>query len=535
MKTRTIRRIGKFFLAWQLAFSLTNCGTEFDGLMSSESSGAGSPNAETIQSPVIGEEISQLALSTNTPVTIPTSDQDGAVLMVVSQASDGGFHGFEIRPQAPDQSPPAIVLNTSRLSLDANDESEATAFLHQELRRAERDFTIEDTAKPVPHDLKWLSTENKRDFKVIRDFTNTSDYSIVTAQMIHSGEHFDLYADERDLAKLDPDNLNHLIANYETVLPLELGLLGQASDIDGTGKFTILFTREINAMAIRYGGLVTGFFYAIDLMDDKKYPASNEMEIFYVMVPDPEAEFTPAVPESLAWDIIAGVFVHELQHMINFNERFFVRGLPPEEGWLNEALSHFMEDIYDFSEAGPENPSRVGRYLDNPANICIVCGTTLEERGGSYLLLRYLYEQAEQGELYAVENGQDLIRRFLDSNERGIKNLKESAFGHPDADLDWREFLAQFGLATYFAGSDLMEDLQLDFLGLDLRGLQNDGRGTYLSGPALISPATLPFSHVMQGNSIAYFYLPLELLERHDGQFQIILNAPEDFQVFVIK
>lgn len=541
MKKQTIRHVGKFITVVQLVFFLTNCGAEFDGLASSQNSDSDSPSAQTITSPVVGGQISQLTLTDSTPVTIPTSDQNGAVLMVVSQSSSQEFRDLEIQAATPGAANSNI--NAEFLTQDdTGTDHDATTELHLSLREAESELDVNDVPPPaIRYSSKALTTGENRTFKVIRDFSNTSDYGTVTAKLIHESEFFDVYIDERDESKISGDDLKNAIVEFERVLPVELSTFGHPSDINQDGKFAVLFTQEINAMAIRYGGLVTGFFYAIDLMDDKKYPSSNEMEVFYVMVPDPEAKFSPTVPVELAWDIISGVLVHELQHMINFNVRFFERGLPPEESWLNEGLSHLIEDIYSmdihgyFETAGAENPSRVARYLDNIANICITCGTTLEERGGTYLFLRYLYEQAEQGALYNVDNGLDLLNRFLDSEERGIKNLKASAFGNADSDEDLAEFLAQFGLATYFAGSDSQQDPRLEVLGLDLRGLQSDSRGTYLSGPSVIAPTTLPLHHVVSGHSISYIQLSPQLLSETQGSFKINIANPEDFQVFVIK
>lgn len=540
MTTGAIRRIGEFILVWQLAFFLTNCSADFGELTSSESSDANESGAATITSPVVGGHISQLELDVTTPLSFDENDQGDAVLMVVSLSSNGEFQEFEIKASSSVATGPASNLRASFLA-NAED-ADMTAALHLELLDAEMDLSANDVPPPRPL-LAVKNTEqgSQRDFKVIKDFSNTDDYNTVSAKLVYESELFQIYIDERDQDKFTKADFDSLIANYENVLPLELDTFGAPSDIDDNGKFAILFTQEINAMAIHYGGLVTGFFYAIDLMDNKKYPASNEMEVFYVMVPDPKGQFTPAVPTSLAQDIIGGVMVHELQHMISFNERFFVRGLPPEEAWLNEAISHLIEDIYSanpdgyMETSGPENPSRVARYLESMVNICFVCGTTLEERGGSYLFLRYLYEQAEHGQLYKVTNGIDLLSRFLNSSERGLKNLKETAFGAPENDEDFAEFFSQFGLAVYFAGSEIRADPQLGFDGLDLRGIQDDSRGTYLNGPSLIAPTEFPFTHVMEGYSIAYIQLSPELLSQGSGHFNLIMSQPEQFQAFVIK
>ena len=68
----------------------------------------------------------------------------------------------------------------------------------------------------------------------------------------------------------------------------------------------------------------------------------------------------------------------------------------PEENWLNEGMSHFMEDWAGY---GVENPSRYAMYLASPSTYGVVTQSSpnLMERGASYLFLRFLYEQASDG------------------------------------------------------------------------------------------------------------------------------------------
>ena len=540
LKTGSMRKVWELIFVWQLVFSLTNCGSEFGELLSSENSDANGFTSQTITSSVVGGHVSRLEIDASaTPLTLSGSDND-TVLMVVSQIPDGEFQGFEIRSTSSVPQAPASNIRAGFLQDDVSSVMD-TESLHLLLRDNETTFDPADVPETPRYAVKNLNTGGKRTFKVIHDFSNTDDYSTVTAVKVHDHPDFEIYMDERDLGKFNKTDFDRLIQKYESVLPVELDWLGHPSDIDHNGKFAILFTQEINAMTMRFGGLVTGFFYAIDLMDDTKYPASNEMEVFYSMVPDPSDEFQPSVPTALAYDIISGVLVHELQHMINFNKRFFERGLPPEEGWLNEGLSHLIEDIYSLDDngymtsSGAENPSRVGRYLSDITNICFVCGSSLEERGGSYLFLRYLYELAESGYLNNTPSGADLIRNFILSNQRGLKNLNDSAFGYPEAFTDFTEVLAQFGLGTYFSGSNEENPIMMEFSGIDLRGLQNDSRGTYLNGPSLLVPKFFPFSQVMEGYSVSFVQIPSDLLLQSGGKFEFIVNDPKNFQAYIIK
>ncbi|MBF0106732.1 MAG: hypothetical protein HQM16_15575 [Deltaproteobacteria bacterium] len=74
------------------------------------------------------------------------------------------------------------------------------------------------------------------------------------------------------------------------------------------------------------------------------------------------------------------------------------------------------------TSSGLENPARVSSYLSEVSDVCFTCGTSLRERGGSYLF-RYLYEQAELGNLPAVDSGNELLSALVDTDLRDVENV----------------------------------------------------------------------------------------------------------------
>src|SRR5207245_9257475 len=70
----------------------------------------------------------------------------------------------------------------------------------------------------------------------------------------------------------------------------------------------------------------------------------NHGEIFYSIVADPTATLSCAHTSGEVDSIAPGTFVHELQHMINFAEHI-LRGTTTEEGWLDEGLSKYAEEL----------------------------------------------------------------------------------------------------------------------------------------------------------------------------------------------
>src|SRR5262249_42006767 len=81
--------------------------------------------------------------------------------------------------------------------------------------------------------------------------------------------------------------------------PLDLQNFGQPTDIDHNNRVLIFFTKEVNKLTPRgANGVVGGFFFDRDLFptsDNANFqgcPTSNVGEMFYVLVPDPNAIFS---------------------------------------------------------------------------------------------------------------------------------------------------------------------------------------------------------------------------------------------------
>src|SRR5262249_62155774 len=117
-----------------------------------------------------------------------------------------------------------------------------------------------------------------------------------------------------------------------------------------------------------------GFFWGGDLFKRNEYPASdpcpqsNEQEMFYLLVPDPQGTIngnqrtTVTVRQGTR-----GVIAHEFQHMINQGVRMFnpaVKNL--ETPWLNEAMSHFAEEAVGRAERGFGDMETLTFFSVNP-------------------------------------------------------------------------------------------------------------------------------------------------------------------------
>lgn len=325
---------------------------------------------------------------------------------------------------------------------------------------------------------------DSRTFKVLSNLASTKDYVEVTATVKCVASNVLFYVDTSVGSSLLSDaDIQSLCSSFDPQVAREKELFGDFSDVDGNGKVIALFTPQVNRLGALGGGIVTGFFLASDLYPSSaSNPASNDAEILYIMVPDPSGTYGSSVSRDFALsNLLPAVLPHELQHAINYNQHVFIAHGSSEVSCLNEGLSHLTEDLMG---QGEENASRYGIYLKNPQSYPVVsCSQAgIGSRGGTYLFLRYLYEQSD--------NGNAFLRRLIQSNLTGIKNV-EAAFAGRDLGFDqFGEFFLRWAVAL----SGITQDSRFAFHerakdsatgrwdGACVVCNADDGRGTVLNG-----------------------------------------------------
>ncbi len=498
----------------------------------SESDTTETDGTSTTADAAVGGNVASLT-TTSSGAEIDLSDvatDEEIVVMLYSFSTTATSNAFEMAGSASES-----AQITSMLHDDETDQTESqadgdlTEEFHLRLRALEENLdpnaALTNGEAGASRSLVRYSTlGTTRTFKVLNSFSNSSSYDTVTAELRYANDYFEFYVDERNDAALDDTDLEAIADQFAATIPLERSMFGDESDVNGDDKFAVLFTQSVNELGGSSGGMVTGFFYAVDLFDSTSYPVSNEMEIYYTFVPDPSGDYGSAVTKSFALsNIYPGVLPHEYQHMISFNMHYNVNGGSAEVGWLNEGLSHLAEDIHSATDAdfmeftGDENPARVETYLESIDSICFTCGTSLSQRGGSYLFVRYLYEQAQLGNLPNVTTGFALLNNLLDTDLRSDDNIINAAFGDAGTDADLVSTMGLFGLAVYLDDTDTNTDDRLGFTGIDLRTTQDDNRGTVLSGPAIQSVTSLPFTDTLTGATLTYLRMTGETLQNSGG------------------
>ncbi len=216
-----------------------------------------------------------------------------------------------------------------------------------------------------------------------------------------------------------------IAATFDTlVYPMDTTAFGAPSNVSGHGKVILFYTKHVNSLTPPSTNSYTigGFFFARDLYPKtartgfQACPSSNEAEMFYLLVPDPDGTVNNnRRSKTEVTTLNLGTIAHEFEHLINSGRRLYVNttAVPNEESWLDEALAHTAEELLFyrmtgytsrqnlgltqlqaqstlFSNFGSQNLSRLYTYLINPElNSPYAPNDSLATRGASWSFLRF--------------------------------------------------------------------------------------------------------------------------------------------------
>lgn len=167
---------------------------------------------------------------------------------------------------------------------------------------------------------------------------------------------------------------------------------GAPTDIDANGRVAVFFTPGVNLIPGPTGSFIGGLQAGRDLFPVTSCPGSNEGEIFYMPVPDPNKTLNANyATKSALSNIVLATLVHEFQHLINLGRRVYVNGASgAEEIWLNEGLSHIAEELlyYEASGNSPRSNIDLSTVTSSQAQLNAINTYQLQnlERLGSYML-----------------------------------------------------------------------------------------------------------------------------------------------------
>jgi len=378
--------------------------------------------------PSCGAHGTQLSLAVGADTSLNPTTDSGCVTFAANTSPDtaeylvlpwsGGGAPGSSAPFVLQSAAPVASLSVSRLAPAPPDTRGATplAFDHflRELGRSRRYPPVDRSAPAATTGLPQPSPAagppvvgSKRAFKVCANSTCSTTVNVrAVAQAVgaHIAIYIDSLAPSPGLSAADLDSLKTV---FDTRLyTLDTVTFGHVSDIDSNTVVIVLMTNQVNKLTPKSqctSGYIAGFFFPGDL--DPAFAASyNNGEIFYSIVADSTGTLSCAHKPS---DVRYGTpvtFTHEFQHMISFVEHVLVRNGNSEEGWLDEGLSKYAEEIAGRSFGDNAHFSQYAfgdaydsyQYLlatgDSPLLIPADNGT-LAMVGASWLFTRYIVDQ----------------------------------------------------------------------------------------------------------------------------------------------
>jgi hypothetical protein len=361
---------------------------------------------------------------------------------------------------------------------------------------------------------------DRRAFRVCDKVTCSAveDFAAVTAEAKYVGDHAVLYQDLEAPPGFGEQDFLEMGELFDAELyEVATRAFGSESDVDLDGRMQILLTPIVNGLTEEAQcdeSFITGFFFPIDIdpiyANDER---SNQAEIFYSMVPDPDGTVTCDHTVRKVKRLVPITFIHELQHMINFSQHVLVRAGRSERTWLNESMSHIAEELaaVHFEALGNEerfndfainNLFNSYKYLEDPEQHSLMYRTgsgTIEERGAGWLFLRWV----------ADKFGEDILRQLSETDLVGTENVM-TATGEPMARM-----LADWFLANYVSDNPALASVpdRLEYDSWDLRRAfaslhaQDPAlfEGEFPLEPAVFSGGDFDVSGTMRSGSGAYF------------------------------
>jgi hypothetical protein len=412
--------------------------TVLAGACSSDSSGPGNPST-------CGARGTELTLAVAAYQSVDPATDSGCVTISANTSADtaeylvlpwsaGGTPGtsapFTLQSAAAQPSPIAQGLFAHTPALTGARGTAAMSFdrflRHMSRTRSYPQLSV--SSQPVTASPPVVGSV--RAFKVCSNLT-CSAIDTVGAVAKAVGTHIAIYVDTLAPSPgLDSATLAGIQQTFDSRLyPLDTATFGAVSDIDGNSVVIVLMTNTVNKLISKSrcmtDGYVAGFFFSGDIAPGAAAQFNNG-EIFYSIVADPSATLSCAHTEADVKVITPVIFTHEFQHMINFVQHVRIRGGEEEDGWLDEGLSKYAEELAGrsylpaaqdtFSFYAFNSVADGYSYLQDPASspLMIPADTgTLAEVGASWLFTRFIVDRF----------GASLAGKLVQSSQTGAANV----------------------------------------------------------------------------------------------------------------
>ncbi len=278
-----------------------------------------------------------------------------------------------------------------------------------------------------------------RSFHVASSLTGDS-YATVGARVAYVGANVIVYIDTLAPAGgFTPAQLSAFGLLFDqTLYPIDTTAFGSPTDLDNNGHVIMLMSPTVNAQVTTAEctseGYVAGFFDPGDF-DGSSDANSNQGEVFYSIVPDPNGLVSCSHTVTDVGTDVPATFMHELQHLINYSQHVVVSGSDPFSSWMDEGMSIVAEELgsvyYEQKCPYPQASCRTGsagqffpdssqgfvggflydsyEYAFLPDTATITLSNDSENgfswRGGAWLFTRWFSDQVGSTALRQLERG----------------------------------------------------------------------------------------------------------------------------------
>ena len=262
-------------------------------------------------------------------------------------------------------------------------------------------------------------------------FGQVEEDATVTATLVAVGTRSLSYLDNAtspSAGSITVDDILRMADRFDRDYGRSVNVFGAPSDVDGDGRVLFLFTPLVD----RVGDRVAGFYSARSLRPPGE--GGNGADMMFI-------------GPSLPIPFYASLLAHEFQHLINFNQHALVRNGDSEESWLNEGLSHVIEDIVDEHVEGG-NGNLVETYMSSPERYALTGAASLNRgiRGAAYLFLRGLVD----------EFGEGVLASLTQTGLKGRANVERVTGGN------LKDHFRSFVARSFLSGNGLTDDALLN-------------------------------------------------------------------------
>jgi hypothetical protein len=253
---------------------------------------------------------------------------------------------------------------------------------------------------------------------------------------------------ENPIGEVSAETISAVLTNFESVvLPRQRQVFGEESDVDANGRVDVLLSYTVN----QYGAVA----YVSGCDIGAASCAGNDGEILYMGYPDPDDRYSSA-------NGITETFAHEVNHLVYGWHKYVQNNQAgaSENIYLTEGMSALAQDLSGYNNGNQYVWAAAFDVSDYYGDRNYSCdGLSVNDflrgsgtydadrdgvlRGGAYLFLRYLFEQAGGMEVQADGTFEDLggidfLHRWFDAPELGPDAVRATTGREiEDVQLDW--------------------------------------------------------------------------------------------------